>query len=310
VVDILLVLAIGFPVLTGIICLGIKNHKARAGVVSLTAVVLIVTSVLFLGQGSSPYSPPLAWDWVILVLDYVILAYFLFVAIRDFIQRGKSRHNVLAIALTLASGIPLAVFEFSRAGHLPLEAEPTLFIDHLSIIMCLIISIIGSLICVYAIRYMKDHEEHLHMEKTNQPRFFFFMLIFLGAMNGLVFSNNLLWLAFFWEMTTLCCYALIRHDKTPLAINNAFRALWMCLIGGVGFTLAIIFAWHSPIHTLSLTTIINSGAVAYPVLLLPFALLCLAGFTKAAQVPIQGWLLGAMVCSYTHFRLTPLQHHS
>jgi ech hydrogenase subunit A len=263
--------------------------------------VLIVTSLLFLKQGSFPikYSPAPAWDWVILIFDYVILAFFLFVAIKDFVQRGISRHNVLAIALTLATGIPLAIFEFSRAGELPIEIAPTLFVDHLSIVMCLIISIIGSLIAVYAIRYMKDHEEHrMHLgdlKETNQPRFFFLTLIFLGAMNGLVFANNMLWLAFFWEMTTLCCYALIRHDETPIAITNAFRAMWMCLIGGVGFTLAIIFSWYGPLHTISLMTIINSGAVAYPALLLPVALLCLAGFTKSAQVPVQSWLLGAMV---------------
>jgi NADH:ubiquinone oxidoreductase subunit 5 (chain L)/Multisubunit Na+/H+ antiporter, MnhA subunit len=265
-------LSILFPILTGFVCLGLKNHKARAGIVILTAIVLIVTSLLFLKQGSFPikYSPAPAWDWVILIFDYVILAFFLFVAIKDFVQRGISRHNVLAIALTLATGIPLAIFEFSRAGELPIEIAPTLFVDHLSIVMCLIISIIGSLIAVYAIRYMKDHEEHrMHLgdlKETNQPRFFFLTLIFLGAMNGLVFANNMLWLAFFWEMTTLCCYALIRHDETPIAITNAFRAMWMCLIGGVGFTLAIIFSWYGPLHTISLMTIINSGAVAYPAL--------------------------------------------
>jgi ech hydrogenase subunit A len=293
----LIALAILFPIVTGFICLGLKNHKLRAGIVFLTALVLIVNSVIFLIQGSFPveYSPSHTWNWVILIFDYILLAYFLFVAVRDFVHRGVAWGNILTIALVLASGIPLALFEFSWAGQIPLEVEPTFFIDHLSIIMCLIISIIGSLIVLYAIRYMKDHEEHLHLEKTNQPRFFFFMLIFLGAMNGLVFSNDLLWLAFFWEMTTLCCYALIRHDETPEAINNAFRALWMCLIGGVGFSLAIIFAWNSPVHSISLMTIIDSGAAAYPALLLPFALLCLAGFTKAAQAPFQNWLLGAMV---------------
>jgi ech hydrogenase subunit A len=227
------------------------------------------------------------------------LAFFIFVAIRDIAQRGISRHNILTIFLTLAAGIPLAIFEFSWAPHTPLEVTPALYIDHLSIIMCLIISIIGSLICVYAIRYMRDHEEHRmrlgELKETTQPRFFFFMLMFLGAMNGLVFANNLLWLGFFWEMTTLACWGLIRHDGTPIAITNAFRALWMCLIGSVGFSLAIMLLWNSSLNTISLMEVINNGASAGPLFLLPFALLCLAGFTKAAQLPFQSWLLGAMV---------------
>jgi ech hydrogenase subunit A len=294
-------LAILFPIITGLICLLIKNYRARGSIVSLTAVVLIISSILFLRQGSFPieYSPAPTWDSVILVFNYVILALFLIVAIRDITQRGISRHNILTIALTLVAGIPLAIFEFSWAPHKPLEVTPALYIDHLSIIMCLIISIIGSLICVYAIRYMRDHEEHrMHLgelKETTQPRFFFFMLMFLGAMNGLVFANNLLWLGFFWEMTTLACWGLIRHDETPTAITNAFRALWMCLIGSVGFSLAIMFLWNSPLNTISLMEVINNGASAGPVLLLPFALLCLAGFTKAAQLPFQSWLLGAMV---------------
>ena len=296
-------LAILFPIIAGLICLPIKNHRARGGIVYLTAVVLIVSSIFLLRQGSSPieYSPSSTWDSVILVLNYVILAIFLVLAIRDIAQRGVSRHNILAIVLTLAAGVPLAIFEFSWAPQTPLEITPTLYIDHLSIIMCLIISVIGSLICVYAIRYMRDHEEHrIHLgelKETTQPRFFFFMLMFLGAMNGLVFANNLLWLGFFWEMTTLACWGLISHDRTPIAITNAFRALWMCLIGSVGFSLAIMFlsSWYGSPYSISLMEVIRNGASAGPVFLLPFALLCLAGFTKAAQLPVQSWLLGAMV---------------
>ena len=294
-------LAILLPVIAGLVCLGLKNYKARAGVVILTAVVLIVNSIIFLTQGPFPVesSPHPNWDWVVLVLNYVILAFFIFAGIRDIAKRGISRHNILAVVLALATGIPLAIFEFSWASEVPLEVSPVLYIDHLSIIMCLIISIVGSLICVYAIRYMKDHEEHrMHLgelKETAQPRFFFFMLVFLGAMNGLVFANNLLWLAFFWEVTTLACWGLIRHDETPIATTNAFRALWMCLIGSVGFSLAIMFLWQSPVNTISLAEVTSAGASASPIVLLPFALLCLAGFTKSAQLPVQSWLLGAMV---------------
>lgn len=289
------------PIVTGFICLLIKDHRARAGFVWLTAIVLIAGSIFFLSQGSFPaeYSPAAVWDFVVLAFNYVILAFFIFAAIKDIARRGLSPHNILALVLTLAAGIPLAIFEFSWAPHTPLEVIPTLYIDHLSMVMCLVISIIGSLICIYAIRYMKDHEEHrMHLGElkgTAQPRFFFLMLMFLGAMNGLVFANNLIWLAFFWEVTTLACWGLIRHDEVPAHIDNAFRALWMCLIGSVGFSLAIMYCWNSPLNTLSLATIIGGGAINCPILLVAFALLCLAGFTKAAQLPVHSWLLGAMV---------------
>jgi ech hydrogenase subunit A len=138
---------------------------------------------------------------------------------------------------------------------------------------------------------MKKHEEHIHLAKSRQPVFFFFFIMFLGAMNALVFSNNLLWLYFFWEVTTLCCYHLIRHDLTAEARNNALRALWMNLIGGVAFVFAIMMIFKSD-NTLSLKAIIENPA---GIILLPVALLSLAGFTKSAQVPFQNWLLGAMV---------------
>ena len=300
-IDTLVGLLVLVPVVTGFICLAIKKYEVRAGIVILTAAILIIGSLLLLSQGSFPlvYSPGAVWDWVILVSEYAILTFLLVAGVIDIIRRGISLHNVLTIILALGVAIPLAVFEFFQAPQVPLDVKPTLFIDHLSIIMCLIISIIGSLICLYAIRYMKDHEAHLthlgQLKITRQPRFFFFMLIFLGAMNGLVFANNLLWLGFFWTMTTMCCWGLIRYDETDIAITNAFRALWMCLIGSVCFVIVIILAWNSSINSILLRDLIINGAVVYPILLLPFALLCLIGFTKAAQVPFQSWLVGAMV---------------
>ena len=286
-------IAILFPFAAGFICLTLKNHKARAGVVFLSAIVLIATSILFFSQGTFPigYTPSHGWDMAIFVLDYLLMAYFLYLGLNDFFRNGIKIRNVSTIGLVLVQAISLALFEFSWAPELPITVEPALFIDHLSLIMCLIICIIGSLICIYGIKYMQDHEKHLGLEKTKQNWFFFYMVMFLGAMNGVVFANNILWLYFFWEVTTLCCYALIRHDETPEAIESGFRALWMNLIGGVGFVAAIILAFNS-YGTLSLITLISNPT---PFLLLPLAFLFLAALTKSAQVPFQGWLLGAMV---------------
>lgn len=289
---ILLAVGIIFPFLAGFISLGLKNSKARAALIISTSIILIALSIFFLRRGAFQYTPPAQYDLVILVLDYVLLAYFLYIGITDFLSVGINIRNIFTISLALLQGIFLGLFEFFWAPHVPLEVKPVFLIDQLSIIMCLIVCIIGSLICIYGIKYMDDHERHLKLEKTKQPRFFFYMIMFLGAMNGLVFANSLLWLCFFWEVTTLCCYALIRHDGTPEAVGSGIRALWMNLVGGAGFVFAIIYAFNR-LGTLSLAQIV--GTHGMPVLLLPLAFLCLAVFTKSAQMPFQSWLLGAMV---------------
>jgi ech hydrogenase subunit A len=112
-------------------------------------------------------------------------------------------------------------------------------------------------------------------------------------MNALVFANNLMWVYFFWEVTTLCSFMLIRHDLTDESIANATRALWMNSLGGVAFAAGIVLLFERA-HTLSLKELISGGAQP-EVVLLPLALLVFAGFTKSAQMPFQSWLLGAMV---------------
>jgi len=187
--------------------------------------------------------------------------------------------------------VPLAFLElFMHPGE---NMGPALYVDQFSMIMCMVISIIGSLICVYGLAYMKEHEHHLKLATSKQGRFFFFMVLFLGAMNGLVFSNNLLWLYFFWEVTTFCSFMLIKHDDTEIAVKNATRALWMNMLGGVAFVLALII-FRSQGLPLSLQEIITAES-ASKFILLPIGLLCFAGFTKAAQLPFQSWLCGAMV---------------
>lgn len=273
------------PIIFGFICLLIKNHRLRAPFIVLSALILIASSIGLLlhvmREGAFSFSPPGIWNTLILIFDYVLMAYFFFVGF-------QYRHPII-ISLMLVQAVLLPLYEFGW-HHEGIEIAPYIHVDLLSVIMCLIISIIGSLICVYAIDYMRDHEEHLHLERTKQHWFFFYLVMFLGAMNGLVFANNLLWLYFFWEVTTLCCFQLILHDMTPEAKEGALRALWMNLVGACACVGAIILATNYT-GSIVIQSILREGGVV----LLPLALLCLTAFTKAAQVPWQSWLLGAMV---------------
>ncbi|MGA8180755.1 MAG: proton-conducting transporter membrane subunit, partial [Desulfobacterales bacterium] len=112
--------------------------------------------------------------------------------------------------------------------------------------------------------------------------------------NGLVLSNDLLFFYFFFEITTLCSFLLIGHDRTATAVKNAVRALWMNSLGGAAFILALTVI-YSQTGNLDLYLILLDANPANRIFLLSLALLCLAAFTKSAQFPFQSWLLGAMV---------------
>lgn len=291
--DVLIGISVLLPFIGAILCFLGKNPRGRAAVIVTTGVLLTLSSLLLFQNLDGPYlyTPEsllgLNVNSLITFADFALLFIILGIAFK--------LGNPLVILLTLLQIVPLAYFELKMAPHA--EVTPAFYIDNLAVIMNLVISIVGSLICIFGIRYMEEHEHHLHLKKSRQPRFFFFLVLFLGAMNGLVFSNNLLWLYFFWEVTTFCSFMLIGHDRTEIAIRNATRALWMNMTGGVAFVAAIIFIFHNTqsMEYLSLQTLINHGPGLTTALLLPFALLCFAGFTKAAQVPFQSWLCGAMV---------------
>jgi len=111
-------------------------------------------------------------------------------------------------------------------------------------------------------------------------------------MFGLVFSNNIIWVYFFWEITTLCSFLLIGYTQTEEATTHAFLALWMNLLGGIAFAGAILWLAMFGNGIMGLDALTTSGKV---IALIPAALIGFAGLTKAAQLPFSAWLVGAMV---------------
>ena len=177
-------------------------------------------------------------------------------------------------------------------GH-SIRLSADLAIDNLAVIMVLIAGIIGSLIAVFSLGYMEEFQKEHPEVEDRRPFFFFVIFLFLSAMFGLVISNNLLIMYTCWEVTSFCSFLLIGYTQTEEAIHNSFKALWMNLLGGVAFALAIVWMGIE-YETVELSMLINLGRSAQPVEL-AVALLVFCGFTKAAMMPFSGWLLGAMV---------------
>ena len=168
-------------------------------------------------------------------------------------------------------------------------------VDGLSLTFSMTIAAIGALILIYTGSYLKGH--------AHQGRFFTFMLLFMGAMQGLVLADNVVGLYMFWELTSVTSFLLIGFDHSRQAARRAAtQALVVTGMGGLA-----LLGGGLIMHQLSGTWTLSEmpsfvGEGLYPLIVL---LVLLAAFTKSAQVPFHFWLPNAMeaptpVSAYLH----------
>ena len=229
----------------------------------------------------------------------IAIAPFLAAALAPLIQRGAGARSGWILAL-----VPALIFLFLLRFIAPVAAGGTIaasldwvpdhglglnfLIDGLSLTFALTISGIGTFILIYSGAYLKGH--------PHQGRFFAFMLMFTGAMLGLVLADSMIALYAFWELTTVASFLLIGFDHTrQIARRAAIQALVVTGIGGLALiTGAIVLqrltgSWE--VSGLAAAGLDVRSHAAYPVVL---GLVLLAAFTKSAQVPFHFWLPNAM----------------
>jgi multicomponent Na+:H+ antiporter subunit A len=173
------------------------------------------------------------------------------------------------------------------------------YLDGLSLTFALLIAGIGVLIVLYSGGYLTGH--------PHQGRFLSFMLMFMGAMLGLVVSDSFLMLFVFWELTSITSFLLIGfdHAREP-ARRAALQALVMTGMGGLSL-LAGLLVITSITGVADLSSLLESGSIVRDSPLYAVVLLLILGgaFTKSAQFPFHFWLPNAMeaptpVSAYLH----------
>ncbi|MBE5988910.1 MAG: NADH-quinone oxidoreductase subunit L [Paenibacillaceae bacterium] len=276
-----------FPLLAALAVLLVKEDEVRNKIVrvsaGITAALTLVVVCLFFHKGIAySYRWETVIDLVMAVVEVVLAAYIITIGIRY--------KNYAISVLSFLQTAAILCFELTAKSQI--EVENAIVFDKLTAIMVVIVGVVGSLICIYAVGYMKTYHIH-HTEYEDRKGFFFAVLfLFLSAMFGIVLSNQLTWMYFCWELTTFCSFLLIGYTKTKEARNNSFRALFINLLGGAAFAAGIIIIGMSR-HTLELSVFTAQKPDAY--LMIPVFLLSLAALTKSAQLPFSSWLLGAMV---------------
>ncbi|MFT5104683.1 MAG: multicomponent K+:H+ antiporter subunit A [Pseudoalteromonas tetraodonis] len=172
-------------------------------------------------------------------------------------------------------------------------------LDGLSLLFTLMILVIGLLVILYAGYYLSA--------KDSKPRFFSSLLLFMGAMLGVVLSENLLLLLVFWELTALSSFLLIsfwQHRED--ARHGARMALAVTGMGGLALLGGVLLLGQI-VGSYNLTDVLAAGdKIRAHEWYLPTLILILIGvFTKSAQFPFHFWLPHAMaaptpVSSYLH----------
>ncbi|PTX55498.1 multisubunit potassium/proton antiporter PhaA subunit /multisubunit potassium/proton antiporter PhaB subunit [Litoreibacter ponti] len=175
----------------------------------------------------------------------------------------------------------------------------TLMLDALGFFFACLILGIGLLIITYGRYYLS--------RKDNMGEFFTYLLLFQGAMVGIVLSDNILLLLVFWELTSLSSFLLIGYWKhLPEGRQGARMALTVTGMGGLAMIGGMLILGQIA-GSYDLSVILqNREAIQDSPLYLPALILILLGcFTKSAQFPFHFWLPHAMaaptpVSAYLH----------
>lgn len=171
--------------------------------------------------------------------------------------------------------------------------------DGFAWVLAALIASIGFLVVLYARYYMSPQDP--------VPRFFSFLLAFMGAMLGIVLSGNLIQLIFFWELTSLFSFLLIGYwHQTAQARDGARMALIVTSVGGFCLFAGIMILGNI-VGSYDLDRVLESGDKirAHSLYIPTLVLILLGALTKSAQFPFHFWLPQAMaaptpVSAYLH----------
>ena len=280
-----------FPVVIAFLMYVVRADRVRSVIAYVGAVCIMaavgVLTYIWVSGGCKQITLYIETE----VADYTILgAEIILMFVVTFLSFKYRKYWVSLLSIVPTGGmvwLELCGPKMNEISHI--------YIDHLSILMCIIIGVIGGLIIIYAVGYMHGYHDH-HKDVQDRRHYFFMILfLFLGAMFGFVLSESLLWIDFFWEMTSICSFLLIGYTREKEAIENSFRALWMNLLGGVALAVGIIY-FALNMGTVSLHSLISMCTNAHgSVVTIAVTLIAFAALTKAAQLPFSTWLIGAMV---------------
>ena len=216
--------------------------------------------------------------WFVLPIPVVLFIYFL-----SYISTTMSGNTVMQ----KANWMP----------HFGMNFD--LYVDGLGLLFSLLITGIGSLIVLYSISYLSRQEQ--------LGNFYCYLLLFMGAMLGVVLSDNIIMLYLFWELTSFSSFLLISFWRDKQAsIYGAQKSMLVTVFGGLSLLGGLILLSLAGGSTSIQELIGNASEIqTSPYFILSMIFVLIGAMTKSAQVPFYVWLPDAMeaptpVSAYLH----------
>ena len=172
-------------------------------------------------------------------------------------------------------------------------------IDSVSTLIGFAVVSLGFLVVVYSAVYLtNEHREHPHVAR---PRYFAFLLLFIGGMAGLVYSSTIIGQLVFFEVTGACSWGLIGYYEDAKGVRGAMRALIITHIASLGLYVGAAYLFSST-GTFSLDAIAQLDPGTKTIVMLA---IMVASWGKSAQFPLHVWLPDAMeaptpISAYLH----------
>lgn len=153
--------------------------------------------------------------------------------------------------------------------------------DALAVFMALTATVVSSIIVIYSYGYIEEYD--------NQNEYYLMVTMFIGAMMGLVYSTNLIFIYIFWELSSLCCWRLIGFYREEITIKRANKAFIVTVFGALIMLIGFI-GIGADNNTFCLTELQGVKISDWSVVCILFGIL-----SKSATFPLHSWLPDAGV---------------
>jgi NADH:ubiquinone oxidoreductase subunit 5 (subunit L)/multisubunit Na+/H+ antiporter MnhA subunit len=206
---------------------------------------------------------------------------------------SATARNVLSVGLVGAALLgSAALLPGALAGEQTVlswgfgQGSVTLFrADALAVFMALVSALVSTIIVVYSTGYISHY--------SCQNEYYFLVVLFLGAMMGLVFAGNLIVLYVFWEITAITSWRLIGFFREPAHVLRADKAFLVTMAGGLAMLVGFILL-YAQAGTFDLA-VLRVAYHAEPVPGIVVALILAGILSKSATLPLHTWLPDAGV---------------